>query len=255
MLKVGLVGYGKMGHMLKNLSNEFNIEIVAIIDPTNEEANYKEINENSISNCDVLIDFSTPNGVINNIKRAVKQNIPIVVGTTGWLDSLNEITEYVELNNGALIYGSNFSIGVNILFQIVNFSSELFNKIPGYDVAGSEIHHRMKKDIPSGTGKTLAEIVLNNYDTKEEIVYQPGNREIKKEELHFTSLRLGEIPGFHEVVFDSKDDQLSIKHNAKGREGFAKGALMAAKYIYDKKGVIDFVSSFSEIIEEANNEN
>jgi len=255
MLKVGLIGYGKMGHMLKNLSNEFNIEVVSIIDPTNKEANYREINKKSVADCEVLIDFSTPKGVINNIKKAIDNDIPIVVGTTGWLSSLNEIIEYVELNNGALIYGSNFSIGVNMLFQIINFSSNLFNKISGYDVAGSEIHHRMKKDIPSGTGKTLAEIIINNYDSKEKIVYQPGNREIKKDELHFTSLRLGEIPGLHEVTFDSKEDQLLIKHNAKGREGFAKGALMAAKYIYDKKGVIDFVSDFSEIIEEANNEN
>jgi 4-hydroxy-tetrahydrodipicolinate reductase len=255
MLKIGLIGYGQMGRIIKKIAKNYDLSVVSIIDPVNIDADYQEINKESTANCDVLIDFSTPKVIMKNIKKSVELDIPLVVGTTGWYENLNEVEKIVLSNKGSLIYATNFSIGVNILFKIAEFSSNLFNLTKEYDVAGTEIHHNLKKDIPSGTAETLANIVLENYDIKEKIVYQPGNREIKENELHFTSLRLGNINGIHEIIFDSNEDQVSIKHNAKGREGFAKGALIAAKYIYTKKGLINFNECFSSIIEEVNNGN
>lgn len=249
MLKIGLIGYGKMGKMIEKLSEEFNIEVVSRIDPTNEEAEFNEISEKSLKECDVCIDFSTPSSVITNIKKVVELKKPLVVGTTGWYDSLDIIKENVKENGSGLIYGTNFSIGVNILFKLVEYGTKLFNKVEGYDVAGFESHHNMKQDIPSGTGESLANIILEGDDSKEKIVYQPGNRKIEKEELHFTSLRCGTINGMHQIIFDSLEDQVQIQHNAKNREGFAKGALVAAKYISKNEGVYDFMEVFNEILE------
>lgn len=249
MLKVGLIGYGKMGQMLNKLAQEYSFEVVSIVDPNNPEAPHDEITKETIGMCDVCIDFTAPSVAMDNIKKVVSLSVPLVVGTTGWYDQLAEVKSLVEKNQTALIYGSNYSIGVNILFKMVDYGSKLFNKIGSYDVAGFESHHNMKKDIPSGTGQTIAEIILENYDAKESITYQPGNREVKPEELHFTSLRCGSVNGDHKVFFDSLQDQLTIEHSAKNREGFARGALLAAQYIYNKKGTIDFVENFDSIIE------
>jgi 4-hydroxy-tetrahydrodipicolinate reductase len=252
MIKIALIGYGKMGRIIESLSNNYNMEVVSIIDPTSEDAKYNEISEKSLNGCDVCIDFSSPLVAKDNIKKVLSLKKPLVVGTTGWYEDLEEIKTVVNKENTGLIYSTNFSVGVNMMFKIIDYSTQLFNKIDGYDVAGFESHHNMKQDIPSGTAKTISNIVLSKYDKKKEVVYQPGNRAIKKEELHFTSLRCGSINGMHQVIFDSLEDQIMIQHNANNREGFAKGALLAAKYILNKKGVYNFTEVFDDILEGGN---
>ena len=254
MLKIGLIGYGKMGKKIHALCKKNqNLKVTSIIDPFNKKANFSKITPDSINDCDVCIEFSNPEVVVENIKKLINLNMSTVVGTTGWYDSINEINKLVQKKNGSLIYATNFSIGVNMLFQITNYASNLINQVSEYDVAGFESHHNMKKDIPSGTAKTLANIIKDNYDTKEKIVYQPGNRKIAENELHFTSMRLGHINGDHEITFDSLQDQISIKHSAKNRDGFAKGALTAARYISENSGLINFNDNFNEILQEVNN--
>ncbi|MGM0378439.1 MAG: 4-hydroxy-tetrahydrodipicolinate reductase [Bacillota bacterium] len=254
MLKIGLVGYGKMGKKIHALSKKSkDYKVISIIDPFDKKANFSKITPESIKNCDVCIEFSNPKVVLENIKKLINLDMPTVVGTTGWYKNIKEITDLVSKQNGSLIYATNFSIGVNMLFQITNYASNLINQVKEYDVAGFESHHNMKKDIPSGTAKTLANIIKDNYDTKENIIYQPGNRKVKENELHFTSMRLGSINGDHEITFDSLQDQISIKHSAKNRDGFAKGALTAAKYINKNLGFINFNDNFNEILQEVNN--
>jgi 4-hydroxy-tetrahydrodipicolinate reductase len=252
MLRVGLIGYGKMGQILHKLSKDFGVKIEAIIDPFHEKATGREITKENLIDCDVCIDFTTPAVILENIGKIIELKIPVVVGTTGWYGALEEVKAMVEKNNATLMFGSNYSIGVNILFKMIDYGTKLMNQVKGYDVAGFESHHRMKKDIPSGTAETIAEIILEQYDGKNQVVYQPGNRAIDKKELHFTSMRCGNINGLHEVVFDSKEDQLSIKHEARNREGFAKGALMAAHFIANKKGIFEFKDYFDEILEGIN---
>lgn len=254
MLKVGLIGYGKMGQILHELSKDFDIEIKAIIDPFHEKATGREITKENLINCDVCIDFTTPGVILDNIEKLVALNMPVVVGTTGWYDALEEVKVMVEENNATLMFGSNYSIGVNILFKMIDYGTKLMNQVNGYDVAGFESHHRMKKDIPSGTAESIAEIILNQYDKKDKVTYQPGNRAIDEKELHFTSMRCGNINGLHEVIFDSKEDQISIKHEARNREGFAKGALMAAHYIAKRKGIFEFKDYFDDILEGINDD-
>lgn len=253
MLKIGLIGYGKMGQMLHGLAPTFNLDVQAIIDPIHASATDQKIDEKSVKGIDVCIDFTTPDVVLDNIEALVKLNVPVVVGTTGWYDQLPQIKELVNAHNGTLIYGSNFSIGVNVFFKMIKEASMIMNKVPGYDVSGFESHHRMKKDIPSGTAKTMADIVLKEVDQKKSVVYQPGNRQVLEDELHFTSLRCGHINGLHEITFDSMEDQITLKHNARSRQGFAKGALIAAKYCVKQNGLIDFNENFDEILKEMNN--
>lgn len=255
MLKIGLIGYGKMGQILHKLSKAFDLEVKAIIDPFHEEATGRDITKENLKECDVCIDFTTPKVVLDNIDKLVELKMPLVVGTTGWYDALETVKEKVEEKDSVLIFGSNYSIGVNIFFKMIDYGTKLVNQVNGYDVAGFESHHRMKKDIPSGTGETIADIILNNYDGKDKVVYQPGNRRVDENELHFTSMRCGNINGLHEVFFDSKEDQISIKHEARSREGFAKGALMAAKYIEGKKGMYNFVECFDDVLEVMTNDN
>lgn len=255
MLKVGLIGYGKMGQMLHDLAPSFNLDVKVIIDPEHTKATAQDITEESLKNCDVCIDFTTPKVVLDNIEKLLKLNVPVVVGTTGWYEQLPKVKDLVHQYDGTLIYGSNFSIGVNVFFKMLKEASRIMNQIPGYDVSGYESHHRMKKDIPSGTAKSIADIVLSEINGKNSVIYQPGNRQIQEDELHFTSLRCGHINGLHEITFDSFEDQIKLKHRARNRQGFAKGALVAAKYCANHSGLIDFNQKFDEILKEMSNGN
>lgn len=234
--------------MIYSLSNDFGFEVVEIVDPKHEKKTSQVLNAEVINKCDVIIDFSTPKVVYENIVKVQKQGVPMVVGTTGWYENIEDVQTIVNENKGSLIFATNFSLGVNIFFKIVRHSASLINLVDGYDIAGSESHHRLKKDIPSGTAKTLADIILQEIDYKESIVYQPGNRQIDKNELHFTSLRCGNITGNHTILMDSKSDQIKISHEANNREGFAKGALLAARFIMNNDGFYDFKNVFESIL-------
>lgn len=202
------------------------------------------IDINGIKKADVAIDFTAPDVVLSNILAVSKIGINLVIGTTGWYDKLEDVKKIVAKYKIGFIYGSNFSIGANVFFRIVKEASERFAAFPQYDVYGVETHHTGKKDSPSGTAKTLGDIILANSKTKKIFQNERVNRQIRPEELHFASVRAGINPGRHEIVFDSTADEVRLIHQAKGRQGFAKGAIMAAEFIKNKKGLYRFEDLF-----------
>ena len=235
-MNISIIGYGKMGHEIESAAIAKGINVVSIIDSNDKNATHAGINEGSMKNADVCIDFTTPNAVIKNIKEISKFKKNIVVGTTGWHKDMDEVKSIVKKNNIGLIYASNFSIGVNIFFRIVENAAKIINKIDDYDVYGYELHHNKKIDSPSGTAKTIGEILIKNVKRKNKLLFEKINRKIESNELHFASVRAGSIPGTHVVGFDSSSDAIELKHAARSREGFALGALAAAEWIKNKKG-------------------
>jgi len=247
-MKICLVGYGKMGKMIEEIAIERKHEIVSIIDPNEEKANFKEISKEAVENADVCIDFTHPSIVIKNIESLSALGKKIVVGTTGWYEKIPQVKEIIEKNQTGLIYASNFSIGMNILFKVTEFSAKLFNKFSDYDAAGIEYHHNKKADSPSGTARSLAEILRDNIERKTKINYDKVDRQIEGNELHFASLRIGSVPGTHKILFDSKADTVELSHIARSREGFALGAVIAAEWISDKTGFYSIQDLMQEVI-------
>lgn len=222
-MKLALLGYGKMGRMLEEAAAREGIDLVAILDPVSGS-------RGSLADADVCVDFTEPSAVIENIKAASAARVSMVVGTTGWYDRLEEARRLVEAGGIGFVYGSNFSVGVNLMFKITQYAAELFSRFPSHDPFIEEAHHKFKKDAPSGTAVVLKRIVEAHY-----------NREVPT-----SSTRAGYIPGKHVVGFDSEADTLTVAHTARSRAGFVEGALLAAHWIADRKGFYEF----SEIIEE-----
>ncbi len=247
MLKVALIGYGQMGKLIKELSVDQNLDIVSIIDP-DKDVDYLGITEESIYRADVCIDFTQPDVALSNIKKYCQLKKNAVIGTTGWFDSIRDVKEWVNDSGIGLIYASNFSLGINVFFAIVENAVRIFNNIPEYDMYGLEFHHRHKKDSPSGTAKVLAQIIKDNIKRKDRITYERISRQIDSNELHFASVRCGEIPGTHQIGFDSLADTIELTHRARNRTGFALGAIKSAKWIKDKKGLYNFREVFLDII-------
>lgn len=239
-MKIALVGFGKMGHEIESLALESGHEIVSISykDPTDS------LDKEGIKKADVVIDFSSPEVVVKTIEDVLRLGTNMVVGTTGWYNDLAKVKALTKKYKKGLIYGSNFSIGANIFFQVVGFASSLASKFGDYDVAGYEIHHTGKKDSPSGTAKTLANIIIKNFPKKKRLETGRLDRQIEKDELHFASLRTGRNFGYHEVIFDSFADEIKLSHSAHSRRGFAEGALWAAEFIKGKKGFYSFDEIF-----------
>jgi 4-hydroxy-tetrahydrodipicolinate reductase len=254
MTNITILGYGQMGKVIEGIVLSREHKIVSIID-TNEEKCvsgapiFKEINEESLKDTDVVIDFTAPDTAISNIKSVSNLGKNIVVGTTGWYDKMSEVEEIVKENGNGVIWSGNFSIGVNAFFRIIEASSKIFNKIDNYDVMGLEYHHKKKADSPSGTAKMIADIIVNNIERKDKIVTEELKRKIEDNELHFASVRGGSIPGTHEITFDSKEDSISLKHTARGREGFAYGAVLAAEFIHNKNGFYSIDDLMKDIID------
>lgn len=240
-MKIALVGYGKMGQEVERaVSEATQHETVSI--------SYRGKNDpldlDGIKKADVAIDFTAAQVVVGNIEQIAKLGVHIVVGTTGWYDELPRVKKIVSKYKIGLIYGQNFSIGANIFFQVVDHAAKLFAKFGGYDVYGYEIHHTGKKDSPSGTAKKLAAIIMKNVPVKKTLVNTSLQRQIEENELHFTSIRAGRNPGFHEITFDSPADEVRLSHQAHGRRGFALGAIMAAEFIKGKRGFYSFDELF-----------
>ncbi|HEY7547583.1 MAG TPA: dihydrodipicolinate reductase C-terminal domain-containing protein [Blastocatellia bacterium] len=222
-MKLALLGYGKMGRMVEEAAATENIEVVAVIDPITGS-------RGQIADADVCIDFTEAGAVLDNIRLVASAGAAMVVGTTGWYGRIDEVKSLVEESDIGFVYGSNFSIGVNLMFKVVRYAAQLFSRFPDYDPFIHEAHHRFKKDAPSGTAVFLKRIVESAY-----------NRE-----AWTSSTRAGHIPGTHTVGFDSEADTLTITHAARSREGFARGAIVAARWIAERKGFYEF----SEIIDE-----
>ncbi|MHC5309399.1 4-hydroxy-tetrahydrodipicolinate reductase [Myroides sp. LJL116] len=223
-MKIALLGYGRMGQIIERIALERGHQIVL-----------KKHSKNSfegLEDADVAIDFSLPQVAVENIKTALDYNVPVICGTTGWLDHYQEIIAYVEQKNGAFIYASNFSIGVNIFFELNQYLAKMMDHLDQYNVDLQEIHHTKKLDAPSGTAITIAEGIIANTKYNNWTMQEPLDREIS-----ITSIREGNVPGTHIVDYNSEIDQIQIKHTAHNREGFALGAVVAAEWIYQKKGV------------------
>jgi len=246
-MKVILVGYGSMGREVEKILRERNHTVAAKIDTAKIEGTSDVLTENMATGADVAIEFSTSNAVLPNAEKYSKIGLNAIVGTTGWYSRINELKAILGKSGIGYLYGSNFSIGAQIFFKIIAYASRLTESFPQYDILGYEIHHKRKKDSPSGTAHSIAEIILKNNSRKKKIVTEKLNRAIEKDELHFASVRGGEIPGIHTVLLDSYADTIQLTHSARNRGGFALGAVLAAEWIQGKSGIFT-VNNFIDSI-------
>lgn len=241
-MKIALVGYGKMGKVIEQIARDRGHEIVSIVDVNNPE----EIHSERFKSADVAIEFTTPRTAFNNYMQCFAAGVPVVSGTTGWLDRLEEVKTKCANEGKTFFYASNFSIGVNIFFALNKQLAKIMNSIsldrkaqsngfPAYDVRITETHHIHKLDAPSGTAITLAKGILENLECKKRWTLE---KEEQPSDLMIHAIREGEVPGIHEITYESDVDTLSIRHDAKSRAGFALGAVIAAEFTAGKKGFL-----------------
>ena len=235
-MNIALIGYGGMGQALAKAASLRGHTISAIIDKSAAEATAKATSAAALTDADVAIDFSSADQVADSVRACVAAGIPLVVGTTGWHDRIDEIKSLVG-NKIGFLWSSNFSIGVHMYFRIVEAAAGLADKVEEYDVLGHEIHHAGKADSPSGTAKKLEEILLDNIGRKKTIVEDRLDRKRKETEIHFSSVRGGPVNFGHTIGFDSAADRILITHEARNRDGYALGAVKAAEWIVGKKGL------------------
>lgn len=242
-MNIALVGYGQMGKLLDELAPDFDLNVVAKVDPQLKT----DLASPKLSKAEVCIEFTNPESAFSNIKKLATNRKNIVVGTTGWIGKIAEVKKLVEKFEIGLVYGANFSVGMNLFFQIVKSSAKLIAQTD-YDPFGWEMHHKKKQDSPSGTAKVLSQIILENFPAKKVAQYEKLDRKIKTNEFHFASLRAGNIPGTHTIGFDSEADTIELRHTARNRKSFALGALMAVKWIASRKGLYKFSDIFPQIL-------
>jgi 4-hydroxy-tetrahydrodipicolinate reductase len=225
-MRILLIGYGKMGKAIEKFA----------LDRGHEIAGRSDLNDRPpFPKADVAVEFSQPEAAVKNILQCIEQKIPVVCGTTGWLDKKEEVERECARNNGTLFYSSNYSLGVNLFFRLNEFLAGLMDRYPEYNVAIDETHHSQKKDAPSGTAITLAQGVMKNLKRKKK--WASGD-DIPKEAISIHSFRIDPAPGTHVVKYQSAVDDIEIRHTAHSREGFASGAVLVAEWIRDKKGVL-----------------
>ena len=247
-MKIAITGYGKMGQITEQVAIERGHEVVSTIDPAAKSAKFKELSKENLCGADVVIDFTVPAIILENIDSYITYGINAVIGTTGWYEYLEEVKEKVERSSIGLIWSGNFSIGVNLFFRIIEQSAGLMSKFTSYDVMGYEIHHNRKKDSPSGTMNMIGNILLENSKNKKRIVTEKLSRKISEEEIHLASVRGGSVPGTHVIAFDSEVDTIELKHTVRSRRGLAVGAIQAAEWINGKKGFYNIEDMMNEII-------
>jgi len=231
-MKIALIGYGKMGKMIEEIAVHRGHHIVLKID----EYNLADFTKEKIAKADVAIEFTGPDSAYANVKRLLECDIPVVCGSTGWLEKLGETKELCLERNGSFIYASNFSVGVNIFFELNKKLASLIAPHKDYEVQVTEIHHTAKKDAPSGTAITIAEQILENMKSKKNWVNHMSDN---VEDLEIISERVDPAAGTHKVKYSSAIDDIEIIHTAHSRRGFALGAVLAAEYISNKKGVFN----------------
>jgi len=223
-MKIALLGYGKMGKVIEDIAIERGHQIVI---KTSDESGY------DITHADVAIDFSVPQAAFFNIAKCLKQGVPIISGTTGWLDKYNDAVTICKENNGAFIYASNFSLGVNIFFELNKNLAKMMSNLKQYDVSIEEIHHTQKLDAPSGTAISLAEGIISEHSVYNKWLLN----DIEEQTIPISAKRINNVPGTHIIEYKSKSDSVNISHTAHNRQGFALGAVVAAEWILDKKGI------------------
>lgn len=229
-MKIALLGYGKMGKAIEQIAIQRGHEIILKVGIENLEDN----TINNIRKADVAIEFTGPESAFENVIRCIEAGVPVVCGSTGWLTRYEEAKNTCLVHKGALLYASNFSVGVNIFFAINKRLAELMAPHKEYNVSLTEVHHTEKKDAPSGTAITLAEQILDKNDQKKQWVNNPSSL---SQDLVIISERIDPAPGTHIITYKSEIDDIEIKHTAHNRTGFATGAVLAAEYLHDKKGI------------------
>lgn len=247
-MKIALLGYGKMGKMIEQVALERQHEIVLKID----YQNLQKLTLENLQQADVAIEFSTPHSVLTNVALCFEAGVPVVVGATGWYEKLQEVKSECLQRNTALIYASNFSVGVNIFFHINKMLSQVMNHFPDYEVQVEEIHHTQKLDAPSGTAITIAQGIIENIPVKTAWVNVVSGQVdddspvvITPNQLLIESHRIENVPGTHTVIYDSEVDSIEFKHTAHNRSGFALGAVLAAEWIKDRKGFFTAADLFN----------
>ncbi len=246
-MKTLIVGYGSMGKEIEKILNERGHSIVARVDPTAPGADAVELTPEILDVADTAIEFSLAEAVVENARRYADFNIKTVLGTTGWLGSLEEVKQMFRERAGC-IYGSNFSIGANLFFDLVEKAAAAISSLTQYDIMMYEVHHHNKKDSPSGTALTAAERILSAHGGKTKVVTSRFDRRPEPHELHVASVRGGSVPGVHTVLLDSPADTIEIKHTARDRSGFAIGAVLAAEWLQKRDGfysIEDFISDLT----------
>ena len=228
-MNILLVGYGKMGKTIERVAKDRGHNIAGRIDIGN-------VNDLDSAQADVAIEFSHPDAAYGNVRKCIERKLPVVCGTTGWLEHKENIENLTKELGGTFFYASNYSLGVNLFFKLNEHLSRIMNRFPAYDVSISEVHHAQKKDAPSGTAITLAEGVIRNLDRKKRWVRNSGN---DTAEVEIQSFRIDDVPGTHMIRYASDMDDIEIKHTAHNREGFALGAVMVAEWVREKRGVLN----------------
>lgn len=234
-MKIALLGYGKMGKIIEEIAISRGHSIVLKVD----EHNAKTFTDNELKAAEVAIEFTRPDAVIANIQRCFSCGVPVVVGTTGWYNHLPGMIEECKRVNGTLFHASNYSIGVNLFFQLNERLAELMNGFPEYEVGIEEIHHVHKLDAPSGTALTIANGLMSKLQRKKNWKLYENDAEVfeSESELPIISIREGEVPGTHSVSYISDVDRIDITHEAFNRKGFAVGAVVAAEWVHTRNGV------------------
>ncbi len=229
-MNIALIGYGKMGKAIETIALEKGHQIVLKIDIDNAA----DFNQENISKADIAIEFTGPHSAFENVMKCLELGVPVVCGSTGWLDKFETATNFCQEKKGALLYASNYSIGVNLFFEINKYVAQLMSSHKEYNVVMEEIHHTQKKDAPSGTAITLAEQVLAAIQQKKQWVNEASNH---PEDLSIISKRIDPAPGTHTIKYTSSVDDIEIIHTAHNRVGFAGGAVLAAEFIHGKQGI------------------
>ena len=230
-MKIALIGYGKMGKIIERIALERGHQIVSIIDIQNPN----DFTSDAFKSAQVAIEFSAPQVALDNIRKAFAVGVPVVSGTTGWTDALPELKKEIELNANTLFWASNYSLGVSIFAAVNKYLAKIMNRFDNYKVEMTEVHHTQKLDAPSGTAITLAEGVIENLDRKNSWVKE---EQTKADEMAIKSIRRGQVPGIHTIRYESDVDSIEITHDAKSRDGFALGAVVAAEFTVGKKGFL-----------------
>jgi len=230
-MKIALIGYGKMGKTIERIALERGHEIVSVIDIDNLD----DFESAAFKSADVAIEFTVPKVALSNYRRAFAAGVAVVSGTTGWTDELPALKKEIDETGKTLFWSSNFSLGVNIFMAVNKYLATIMNQFPNYNVEMTEVHHTQKLDAPSGTAITLAEGILENLNRKTSWVKET---QTKPEEMAIKSIREGQVPGIHTIRYESEVDSIEITHDAKSREGFALGAVVAAEFTAGKKGLL-----------------
>ena len=229
-MKVAIIGYGKMGHEIEQVLLSRGHSVALIIDQDNAH----DLCAEKLTEVDVAIEFTTPTTAYSNVRTCIECGTPVVSGTTGWHDKLEELQALCREKGSSMIWSSNYSLGVNITFRLNRYLAELMNRFEGYNVAIEEIHHTQKKDAPSGTAISLANDILERVERKQRWLNEPTE---EADAIEITSLREGTVPGTHTVTYESADDKIEIKHTLFSRRALALGAVVAAEFVATKKGV------------------